>query len=64
MATAEVVEVFDGTSDELLTLYENFCDLLRYPAAVSDDETISCFASSPSSNVQVHSDIFVNDNLN
>jgi len=62
MAAAEVIEVFDGTSDELLTLYENFCDLLRYPTAVSDDESVSCFASSPSSNVQVWSELFVTCN--
>ena len=52
MASTRVVEVFDGFSDDLLTLYENFCDLLRYPAAViSDGQTVSSFASSPSTNV-------------
>lgn len=51
IASAQVVEVYDGASDDLLTLYENFCDLLRYPASVSDCETVSSFASSPSTNV-------------
>lgn len=51
MANAEVIKVFDGASDDLLALYENFCDLLRYPAAVSDGDITSCFASSPSTNV-------------
>ena len=54
MTSAKVIEVFHGTSDQLLTLYENFCDLLRYPAAESDNETVSCFASSPSTNVYAH----------
>jgi len=51
MVNAEVIKVFDGASDDLLTLYENFCDLLRYPAAVSDGDITSWFASSPSTNV-------------
>jgi len=51
MTAAKVVEFFDGASDELLTLYENFCDLLRYPAALSDGDTVACFASSPSTSV-------------
>jgi len=51
ITSTEVVRVYDGTSDDLLTLYESFCDLLRYPAAAADGETVSCFASSPSSNV-------------
>jgi len=52
MSSAEVIRVFKSTSDKLLSLYESFCDILRYPAAVSDGETVSYFASSPSTNVQ------------
>ena len=51
MTNARVLRVFDSASDDFLTLYENFCDFLRYPAATSDCETTSCFASSPSTNV-------------
>jgi len=51
MANARILRVFESASDDLLTLYENFCDFLRYPASTSDSETMSCFASSPSTNV-------------
>jgi len=51
ITSTEVIKVYDSTSEDLLTLYENFSDFLRYPAAVLDSETVSCFASSPSTDV-------------
>jgi de-etiolated-1 len=53
MVNARVLAAYDSASEDLLSMYENHCDTLRYPAA-SPESPLSCvtrFASSPSTNI-------------
>ncbi|OBS72835.1 hypothetical protein A6R68_12584 [Neotoma lepida] len=45
MVTTEVIAVFENTSDELLELFENFCDLFRN-ATLHSEVQFPCSASS------------------
>lgn len=45
MVTTEVIAVFENTSDELLQLFENFCDLFRN-ATLHSEVQFPCSASS------------------
>ncbi|NXU02489.1 DET1 protein, partial [Buphagus erythrorhynchus] len=46
MVTTEVIAVFENTSDELLELFENFCDLFRNATLHSEAVQFPCSASS------------------
>nr|CAG4641511.1 EOG090X028J [Eurycercus lamellatus] len=48
MENAQIINVYENTSQELLHLFENFCDLLRNSPAFCSELQFSC---SPSSNV-------------
>ena len=45
--TAEVLAVYENTSEELLQLFENFCDLFRNAKLHSESQ----FTCSPSNNI-------------
>uniref|UniRef100_A0A5F8GUS7 Uncharacterized protein n=1 Tax=Monodelphis domestica TaxID=13616 RepID=A0A5F8GUS7_MONDO len=46
MVTTEVIAVFENTSDELLELFENFCDLFHNATLHSEAVQFPCSASS------------------
>lgn len=46
MVSTEVIAVFENTSDELLELFENFCDLFRNATLHSEAVQFPCSASS------------------
>ncbi|CAJ0940800.1 unnamed protein product [Ranitomeya imitator] len=46
MVTTEVIAVFENTSNELLELFENFCDLFRNATLHSEAVQFPCSASS------------------
>lgn len=46
MLTTEVIAVFENTSDKLLELFENFCDLFRNATLHSEAVQFPCSASS------------------
>ncbi|XP_032831741.1 DET1 homolog isoform X1 [Petromyzon marinus] len=46
MVSTEVLAVFENTSEELLDLFENFCDLFRNATLHSDAAQFPCSASS------------------
>lgn len=46
MVSTEVLAVFENTSDQLLELFENFCDLFRNATLHSQAVQFPCSASS------------------
>ena len=46
MVSTEVLAVFENTSDQLLELFENFCDLFRNATLHSEAVQFPCSASS------------------
>lgn len=46
MVSTEVLAVFENTSDQLLELFENFCDLFRNATLHSHAVQFPCSASS------------------